>query len=109
VDFSEARDLFVNIFLISERTGKIVDRGLILENPRCLSAKSTKSRDHFARFPKYPGITNYFLTDNSWTGWARSVHHGPTPVRTTGTTACSGAPKLAGSGAKRRGGHGELI
>jgi hypothetical protein len=33
VDFSEARD----------RTGKIVDHGLILENPRGLSAKSAKS------------------------------------------------------------------
>jgi hypothetical protein len=43
VDFSEARDLFVNIFRISDQTGKIVDRGLILENPRGLSAKSAKS------------------------------------------------------------------
>jgi hypothetical protein len=62
------------------------DRGLI----------SQKSRDLFARFLKYPGITNYFLTDNSWTGstspWTgrvHSVHRGPTPVRTTGTAACS--------------------
>jgi hypothetical protein len=105
VDFSEARDLFVNIFRISDRTGKIEDRGLILENPRGLSAKSAKSgpwvdftkvQGPFARFPKYPGITNYFLTDNSWTGstspWtgrARSVHRGPTPAQTTGTAACS--------------------
>jgi hypothetical protein len=43
VDFSEARDLFVNIFQISDRTGKIVDHGLILENPRGLSAKLAKS------------------------------------------------------------------
>jgi hypothetical protein len=43
VDFSEARDLFVNIFRISDRTRKIVDCGLILENPRGLSAKSAKS------------------------------------------------------------------
>jgi hypothetical protein len=56
-----------------------LDRGLIFQN----------SRDLFARFPKYPGITNYFLTDNSWTG-----------------RACSGAPKLAGGGANRRGGTG---
>jgi hypothetical protein len=41
--FSEARDLFVNIFQILDRTGKIVDRGLILENPRGLSEKSAKS------------------------------------------------------------------
>jgi hypothetical protein len=43
VDFSEARDLFVNIFQISDLTAKIVDRGLISENPRGLSAKSAKS------------------------------------------------------------------
>jgi hypothetical protein len=43
VDFSEARGLFVNIFRISDRTGKIVDRGFISENPRGLSAKSAKS------------------------------------------------------------------
>jgi hypothetical protein len=63
VDFSEARDLFVNIFRISDPTAKIVDRGLILENLRGLSAKSaksgprvdfTKSRDLFAKFPNNP-------------------------------------------------------
>ncbi len=43
MDFSEARDLFVNIFRISDRTEKFADRGLILENPRGLSAKSAKS------------------------------------------------------------------
>jgi hypothetical protein len=43
VDFSEARDLFVNIFRILDRTGKIGDRGLISENPTGLSAKSAKS------------------------------------------------------------------
>jgi hypothetical protein len=43
VDFSDARDLFVNIFQISDRTGKILDRRLISENPRGLSAKSAKS------------------------------------------------------------------
>jgi hypothetical protein len=31
VDFSEARDLFVNIFQISDLTEKITDCGLILE------------------------------------------------------------------------------
>jgi hypothetical protein len=56
-----------------------LDRGLI----------SQKSRDLFARFPKYPRITNYFLTDNSWTGRARSVHRGPMSERTTGTAARS--------------------
>jgi hypothetical protein len=43
VDFSEARDLFVNVFSISDLTAKIVDGGLISENPRGLSAKSAKS------------------------------------------------------------------
>jgi hypothetical protein len=31
VDFSEARDLFVNIFQISDLTAKFVDRGSISE------------------------------------------------------------------------------
>jgi hypothetical protein len=43
VDFFEARYLFVNIFRISDRTEKNLDRGLILENLRGLSAKSAKS------------------------------------------------------------------
>jgi hypothetical protein len=105
VGFSEARDLFVNIFQISGRTAKIPDRGLILENPEGLSAKSAKSGPR-VDFPKVQGplykiyeisgITNYFLTDNSWTGstspWtgrARSVHRGPTPAQTTGMAASS--------------------
>jgi hypothetical protein len=43
VDFSEARDLFVNIFRISDQTEKFMDRGLIFENPRGLSVMSAKS------------------------------------------------------------------
>jgi hypothetical protein len=43
VDFSEAGELFINIFRISDLTAEIVDRGLISENPRGLSAKSAKS------------------------------------------------------------------
>jgi hypothetical protein len=43
MDFSEAREFFVNIFRISDLTAKIVDRGLISENLRDLSAKSAKS------------------------------------------------------------------
>jgi hypothetical protein len=43
VDFSEARDLFVNIFQILDLTAKIVDCGLISKNPRGLSAKLAKS------------------------------------------------------------------
>jgi hypothetical protein len=105
VDFSEARNLFVIIFRISGRTAKILDRGLISEKLEGLSAKSAKSGPR-VNFPKVQGplckiseisgITNYFLTDNSWTGstspWtgqARLVHRGPTPAQTTGTAARS--------------------
>jgi hypothetical protein len=109
VDFSEARDLFVNIFQISGQTAKIPDCRLISEKPEGLSAKSAKSGPQ-VDFPKVQGplcksseisgIMNYFLTDNSWTGstspWtdqARSVHRGPTLARTTGTAARS--PELS--------------
>jgi hypothetical protein len=74
VDFSEDRDLFVNIFQILDLTAKIVDRGLILENPRGLSAKSAKSGPR-VDFTKVQGplckifkiirITNCFPTVNS--------------------------------------------
>jgi hypothetical protein len=43
VYFSEARDLFVNIFRILDRTEKFMDCGLISENLRGLSVKSAKS------------------------------------------------------------------
>jgi hypothetical protein len=41
-DFSEARDLFVNIFQIPGPNCKFLDYGLILEKPRGLSAKCPK-------------------------------------------------------------------
>jgi hypothetical protein len=44
MDFSEARDLSVNIFQILGPNYKFLDCGLILEKPRGISAK----------FPKYP-------------------------------------------------------
>jgi hypothetical protein len=100
VDFSKARDLFVIIFRISDLTAKIVDRGLISENPRGLSAKSAKSGPR-VDFTKVQGplykiyeiirITNYFPMVNPvhwvharWTGAGRVVHRGPTVVRTEG-------------------------
>ncbi len=43
MDFSEARDLFVNIFQILGPNCKIMDCGLILEKVRGLSAKSAKT------------------------------------------------------------------
>jgi hypothetical protein len=105
VDFFEARDIFVNIFRISDLTAKIVDRGLISENPRGLSAKPAKSGPR-VDFTKVQGalckiseiirITNYFPTVNPvhrvharWTGASRAVHRGPTVARTEGTTARS--------------------
>jgi hypothetical protein len=45
VDFSEARDLFVNIFQILGPNCKIMDCGLISEKVRGLSAKSAKDVD----------------------------------------------------------------
>jgi hypothetical protein len=42
VDFSEARDLFVNIFQILGPNYKFLDCGLILEKSRGLSAKCPK-------------------------------------------------------------------
>jgi hypothetical protein len=42
VDFSEARDLFVNIFQILGPNYKFSDCGLILEKPRGLNAKCRK-------------------------------------------------------------------
>jgi hypothetical protein len=48
VDFSEARDLYVNIFRILDRTEKFVDHGLIIK----------KLRGFFAKMPR---ITEYQL------------------------------------------------
>jgi hypothetical protein len=122
VDFSEARDLFVNIFQILDLTTKIVDRGLISENPRGLSAKLAKSGPR-VDFTKVQGplckiseiirITNYFPTVNpvrrvhaQWTGASRAVHRGPMVARTEGTAAHSpelGLRSLRCTKAHRRG------
>jgi hypothetical protein len=109
VDFSEARDFFVNIFRISDLTAKIVDRGLILENWRGLSAKSAKSgprvdftkvQGPLCKISKIIRIMNYFPLVNPvhrvhtrWTGAGRVVHRGPTMARTEGTAARS--PELS--------------
>jgi hypothetical protein len=63
VDFSEARDHFVNIFQISGPNYKITDCGLILEKQKGLSAKSAKldrgliSKKHKGFFAKRWGIS----------------------------------------------------
>jgi hypothetical protein len=82
-----------------------VDRGLISENLRGLSAKLAKSGPR-VDFTKVQGplckiseiirITNYFPMVNPvhrvharWTGASRAVHRGPTVARTEGTAARS--------------------
>jgi hypothetical protein len=95
VDFSEARDLFVNIFQNSVRTEKFVDRGLISKNPRGLSVKLAKSGPR-VDFTKVQGplcknvgefsAGNYFPTDKSvdrpgvlgplWTDTGADREHG---------------------------------
>jgi hypothetical protein len=72
--FSEARDLFVNIFQILDRTEKFMDRGLISENLRGLSVKFAKSGPR-VDFTKVEGplcknarefsARNYFPIDKS--------------------------------------------
>jgi hypothetical protein len=82
-----------------------MDHGLILENPRGLSAKSAKTGPR-VDFTKVQGplckiseiirITNYFPTVNPmhrvhtrWTGAGRAVRRGPTVAQTEGTVARS--------------------
>jgi hypothetical protein len=122
VDFSEARDLFVNIFRISDLTAKIVDRGLISKNLRGLSPKSAKSGPRvdftkvegpLCKISKIIRITNYFPTVNPvhrvqarWTWPDRAVHRGPTVARTEGTVERSpelGLRSLRCAKTRRRG------
>jgi hypothetical protein len=97
VDFSKARDLFVNIFQISDQTEKFVNRGLISENLRGLSVKSAKFGPR-VDFTKVQGplsknagefsARNYFPTDKSvdrpgvlgppWTDTGADKGHGGT-------------------------------
>jgi hypothetical protein len=104
VDFSEARDLFVNIFQISERTenhgprvnfrktegllckicktGPRVDFGKT-EGLLCKMPGDFWSGIIFQRINPWPGSTSL------WTGQVCSVHRGPSPAWTEGTVARS--------------------
>jgi hypothetical protein len=103
VDFSQSSDLFVNIFQILVPNCKITDCGSISEKQRGLSAKSAKTGPRvdfketqgllckmarnfgwgfiFQRIKSWTGSTR------PWTGRARSIHRGPTAVRTEGVGA----------------------
>jgi hypothetical protein len=88
VDFSEARELFINIFQIHGSDCKFMDCGLILKKPRGLSAKCLKL--------DFPGIV--FLKENPWT---ESTSPWTAPARST----VDWRP-LSRSGARRRSGSG---
>jgi hypothetical protein len=95
-----------------------MDRGLILEHPRGLSAKSAKSGPR-VDFTKVQGplckiseriIFQWLIpctgSMSPWTGRVCSVHRGPTPAQTEGTTARSlelGLRPLRCAKAHRRG------
>jgi hypothetical protein len=86
VDFSEASDLFVNIFQILGPNCKFLDYGLILEKLRGLNAKCRKL--------EFPGII--FL----------KVAHGPSPrvVNRAGRVRSTVDRRRHGSKAPERGG-----
>jgi hypothetical protein len=102
VDFSEARDLFVNIFQIHGSDCKFMDCGLILKKLRGLSAKCLKL--------DFLGIV--FLKENPWTAPARStVDRRPLPrsgARRSSASGRSGAQELRTRGGEEEGRAGEL-
>jgi hypothetical protein len=128
VDFFEARDLIVNIFRIldiTENHGLRVNFGKI-EGLLCKICKTVlrvdfgktegllcKMAGQFRLRIIFQQINSWTGSTSPWTGRECSVHRGPTAARTEGAGArwhahrssasgCSGAPKLAGGGAKGR-------
>jgi hypothetical protein len=112
VDFSEAMDLFVNIFQILGPNYKFLDCGLILEKPRGLSAKCSKLEFPGISFLKEtcgpsPRVVNRAgcarsTADRRWRGPKapeRSPEYGLRPLR---------CPKAHRRGAIERGEHGKL-
>jgi hypothetical protein len=118
LDFSEARDLFVNIFQRLGPNCKITDGGLISEKQRGLSAESTKTGPR-VDFKETQGLLckmagNFgwgfiFQRIKSWTGRARRPEgRARRRAHRSSASSRSGAPKLTGGGAIERGEHGEL-
>jgi hypothetical protein len=109
VDFSEARDLFVNIFQIHGSDYKFMDCRLILKKLRSLTAKCLKL--------EFPRIV--FLKENPWiesmspwTAPARStVDRRPLPrsgAHRSSASGRSGARELQTRGGEEEGRAGEL-
>jgi hypothetical protein len=109
VDFSEARELFLNIFQIHRSDCKFMDCGLIPKKPRGLSAKCPKL--------DFPGIV--FLKENPWTEstspWTASVRstvdRWPLPrsgAHRSSASGRSGARELRTRGGGEEGWAGKL-
>jgi hypothetical protein len=110
VDFSKARDLFVNIFQILGPNYKFLDCGLILEKPRGLSAKCSKLEFSGISFLKETCGPSPRVVNRA--GCARSTAdrrwRGPKAPERSPEYGRSGALKLTGGGAIERGEHGKL-
>jgi hypothetical protein len=105
VDFSEARDLFVNIFRISDLTAKSRTAGRFRKNRGAPLQNGGEFRPGFI----FQRTNPWTGSMPPWTGRARSVHHGPMAARTEGgqgAAACSpelGLRPLRCANAHRRG------
>jgi hypothetical protein len=105
VDFSEARDLFVNIFRISDRTEKFVDCGLIIKKLWGFSAKMPR----ITEFQLFRFILQWEILGPGHASWTtasgRSTvdpHGGadgkPPENGQGGAPACRCSPVAAGKG-----------
>jgi hypothetical protein len=102
VDFSEARDLFVNIFQILGPNCKFLDCGLIFDKPRGLNAKCPKLEFLRIIFLKETRGPNPRVVNRA--GRARSTVDRRRHAHRSTTSGRSGAPKLTARGRKRESG-----
>jgi hypothetical protein len=120
VNFSEAMDLFVNIFQILEPNCKIMDYGLISKKQRGLSAKSAKTGPRvdfketqglLCKIPKNINLTNYFPTvkvmdrERHWP----TVDHGHRPGGGSPEIGRNGVPVRGTSPRLRKNGEGTEV